>query len=111
MWARYTASGGAAKRRVTTTWVSPSVLSVSLLIVFLLTSFLVFPCRPEACPAGRNSFSALFGASRAIGPWLRRPPLQGDGGAWSHPRGAPPVPHLRGLSSAGRPPVESSRRV
>src|SRR3954471_11100907 len=33
--ARYTASGGAAKRRVTTTWVSPSVFSVNLLMIYL----------------------------------------------------------------------------
>src|SRR5215218_10331035 len=33
--ARYTASGGAAKRRVTTTCRSPSVFSVNLLMVYL----------------------------------------------------------------------------
>src|SRR5437868_3198559 len=33
--ARYTASGAAAKRRVTTTWVSPSVFSVNLLMIYL----------------------------------------------------------------------------
>ena len=35
VWARYTASGGAAKRRVTTTCRSPSVFSVNLLMVCL----------------------------------------------------------------------------
>src|SRR5216684_818591 len=40
VWARYTASGGAANRLVTTTWVLPSVFRVNLLIVFLLFFYL-----------------------------------------------------------------------
>src|SRR5580700_9508286 len=44
--ARYTASGGAANRLVTITWVSPSVFSINLLIDFLLSlSSLSFYCR------------------------------------------------------------------
>src|ERR1700678_4102994 len=39
VWARYTASGGAVKCLVTINWVSPSVLSVILLIVFFLYCF------------------------------------------------------------------------
>src|ERR1700722_3186768 len=42
VWARYTASGGAANRRITTTCVSPSVFSVNLLIVFLLFCLRLF---------------------------------------------------------------------
>src|SRR5208337_882476 len=66
VWARYTASGGAAKRLVTITWVSPSVFNVILLIAFLL--FCVFPCRPELRPAGSSFSPVLFAAWRATGP-------------------------------------------
>src|SRR5437870_10828821 len=58
VWAWYTTSGGAAKRLVTTTWVSPSVFSVNLLIVFLL--FSVVPCWPEPRLAGRSFSPALL---------------------------------------------------
>src|SRR5260370_39137421 len=40
VWARYTASGGAANRLVATTWGLPSVFIVNLLIVFLLFFYL-----------------------------------------------------------------------
>src|SRR6266436_777428 len=84
VWARYTASGGAAKRLVTTTWVSPSVCSVILLIVFLL--FSVFPCWREPRPAGHSFSPAPFAAWPAIGPLLRHPLLRADEGASYHPR-------------------------
>src|SRR6266850_2425887 len=48
--ARYTASGGAANRLVTTTYLSPSVLSVILAIVFSLLSLVSSPQgRRPAC--------------------------------------------------------------
>src|SRR5580700_9976479 len=53
VWARYTASGGAAKRLVTIRCLSPSVLNVILLITFLLIS--VFRFRPGLHPACRSS--------------------------------------------------------
>src|SRR5580693_7417421 len=75
VWARYTASGGAANRLVTTTQVSPSVFNVNLLIDFLLSwSSLVFwvvPCEREPCPAGRSSSRAPFATWRATGPLLQ----------------------------------------
>src|ERR1017187_4044346 len=40
--ARYTVSGGAANRLVTTMWVSPSVFSVILVIVFIVFSLCVW---------------------------------------------------------------------
>src|SRR4029077_16035728 len=83
VWARYTASGGAAKRLVTTMWVSPSVFSVILLIVFFLSR--VFPFRLELRPAGRSFSPGLFAASQAIGPSLQCP-LPRDGGDASYPR-------------------------
>src|ERR1700722_18311591 len=75
VWARYTASGGAAKRLVTIMCVSPSVFSVILLIVFLLSCFCSFP-RREPRPAGRSCSQGLFAAGQAIGPSLRSPPLR-----------------------------------
>src|SRR5580692_1629698 len=69
VWARYTASGGAVKRLVTITWVSPSVFSVILLIAFLLAC--VFPSPPKLRPAGRSLSQGLFAALRAIGPPLQ----------------------------------------
>src|SRR5271157_2610789 len=80
VWARYTASGGAAKRLVTTTCVSPSVFSVNLLIVFLLF-FSSVPCWSEPRPAGRNFSPALFAALPAIGPSLQYQLLRDGGGA------------------------------
>src|ERR1700726_1409314 len=77
--ARYTASGGAAKRLVTTTCVSPSVLRVILLIVFLL--FCLIPWRLELDPTGRSFFPGLFAASQAISPSLPRRPSRAGGGA------------------------------
>src|SRR6267378_1269026 len=56
VWARYTASGGAAKRLVTTTWVSPSVCNVILLIVFL-------QCLSQHCQPLVHCFDAGFGES------------------------------------------------
>src|SRR5277367_6430437 len=100
VWARYTASGGAVKRLVTITWVSPSVFSVILLIAFLLSC--VFPSPPEFRPAGRSLSQGLFAAFRAIGPSLQYPLLLADEGA-SYPRlGERLVPHLRAPSGAGR---------
>src|SRR5271170_3898027 len=107
VWARYTASGGAVKRLVTITWVSPSVFSVSLLIVFSLSP--VVPWWPERGPAGRSLSQGLFAALRAIGPSLQYPLLRADEGA-SYPRlGERLVPHLRAPSGAGRLRVASSR--
>src|SRR5260370_15268510 len=106
VWARYTASGGAAKRLVTITWVSPSVFSVILLIAFSLSC--VFPW-PELRPAGRSLSPGLFAALRAIGPSLQYPLLRADEGA-SYPRlGERLVPHLRSPSGAGRLRAASSR--
>src|ERR1700740_2403545 len=85
VWARYTASGDAAKRLVTTTWVSPSVLRVILLIAFLL--FSLAPWRPELDPTGRSFFADLFAASPAIGPWLQCRPSPGGEGASCPPLG------------------------
>jgi len=70
VWARYTASGGAANRLVTTTWVLPSVFRVNLLIVFLLFSSSVVPAPARTSSAGRKFFSALFATLRATGPLL-----------------------------------------
>src|SRR3974390_1643824 len=100
VWARYTASGGAVKRLVTITWVSPSVFSVILLIAFFLSCLLPFP--PELRPAGRSLSPVLSATSRAIGPSLLFPLLRADEGA-SHPRfGKRSVLHLRAPSDAGR---------
>src|SRR5580704_8682119 len=109
VWARYTASGGAAKRLVTTTWVSPSVCSVILLIVFLL--FSVFPCWREPRPAGHSFSPAPFAAWPAIVPLLRRPLWRADEGASYRRRAAQQVLRLRAPSSVGRLPVGSSRRA
>src|SRR5271156_2922233 len=79
VWARYTASGGAAKRRVTITWVSPSVFSVILFIASLLSC--VFPSPPEPGPAGRSLLPGLFAAWRAIDPSLQCLLWRGDAGA------------------------------
>src|SRR5580700_5188129 len=96
VWARYTASGGAAKRLVTTTYVSPSVVSVNLFIVFLLVP--VVPCGPEPRRAGRSFSRALSAAWQAIGPWPRFRLLQGDVVAWYPRHAEPQVPHLRAPS-------------
>src|SRR5580692_11491148 len=107
VWARYTASGAAAKCLVTITWVSPSVFSVILLIA-LFPSF-VFPSRQELRPAGRSFSQGLFAAWPAIGPSLQYPLLPDDEGA-SYPRlGEQLVPHLRAPSDVGRLRVVSSR--
>src|ERR1700735_227906 len=71
--ARYTASGGAEKRLVTIMCVSPSVFSVSSLIVYLLFSV---PSRLELRPAGRSFSPALCAALQATGPWLQYRPLR-----------------------------------
>src|SRR5712672_805049 len=109
VWARYTASGGAAKRLVTTTWVSPSVCSVILLIVFLL--FSVFPRWREPRPAGHSFSPAPFAAWPAIGPLLRRRLWRVDEGASYHRRDAQQVLRLRAPSSVERLPVASSQRA
>src|SRR5271165_2081228 len=100
--ARYTASGGAAKRRVTTMCVSPSVLSVIFVVIVILfivssslylvpflclVSFLcpflcLIPWRPELHPAGRNSFPELRGAWPATGPSRQCRPWPIGEGAW-----------------------------
>src|SRR5882757_3900997 len=105
VWARYTASGGAAKRLVTTTWVSPSVCNVILLIAFLL-----FPCWREPRPAGHSFSPAPFAALPAIGPLLRRRLWRVDEGASCHQHDAQQVLRLRAPSSVGRLPVASSQR-
>src|SRR5215475_5583219 len=84
VWARYTASGGAAKRLVTITWVSPSVFSVSLLIEFL-PSYVV-SWRPELHPAGRSFSPWLCAAWPATGPWRQSQPWPDDEGAWRRRR-------------------------
>src|SRR5262249_40825962 len=69
VWARYTAFGGAAKRRVTTTKLSPSVFKVILLIAVpfpFLVSYL-----PELCPAFRSFSPGRFAASPAIDRWFQ----------------------------------------
>src|SRR5215470_16451760 len=76
--ARYTASGGAAKRLVTTMYRSPSVFSVSLLVL-LVVVFIVFPfyllisCRKEFRPVFRSFLPGLFAAWPAID---RSPPCR-----------------------------------
>src|SRR5580704_13598879 len=104
--ARYTASGGAAKRRVTTTCVSPSVFSVILLIVFLLFSF---PSRPTLRPTGRNFSPELCGAWQATGPWLQYRRLRDAEAASRLPRGGRSVPHPQAPSGAARLLAASSR--
>src|ERR1700746_1862835 len=100
VWARYTASGGAAKRLVTTMCVSPSVFNVTLLIFFLL--FSVFPCWPELRRAGRSFSPALFEALPGISPLRPYRPLRDDGGASCPRRDAQQVRHLHAPSSVGR---------
>src|SRR5580698_3552698 len=112
VWARYTASGGAAKRLVTIMSVSPSVFSVILVIGFLLSlllffqpsffSSLFFPFRRERRRAGRSFSPVLFAACQAIDPSLLCPPLRDDAGASPRQLGERSIPHLRALSSAGR---------
>src|ERR1700722_2096439 len=109
VWARYTASGGAAKRLVTTMWVSPSVCSVILFIVFLL--FFVFPCSREPRPAGHSFSPAPFAAWPAIGPLRRRRLWRVGEGASCHRRDTQQVLRLRAPSNVGRLPVASSRRA
>src|ERR1700691_5922035 len=107
VWARYTASGGAVKRLVTITWVSPSVFSVILLIAFLLSC--AFPSPPALRAAGRSWPQVLFAPCRAIGRSLQYPLLRADEGA-SYPRlGERLVPRLRAPSGAGKSRVASSR--
>src|SRR5579863_7439530 len=105
VWARYTASGGAVKCLVTINWVSPSVFSVILLIVFFLSWFfssLVFPSPPERRRAGRSLSQGLFAALPAIGPSLQYPYSRDDEDA-SYPQlGERSVPHLRAPSGAAR---------
>src|ERR1700730_6208949 len=71
---RYTDSGGAAKRLVTTTCLSPSVLRVSLLIVF--SFLLAVSYQPAPRLGGRNCLSKLSAASRAIDRSLQHLPLR-----------------------------------
>src|SRR5216683_4351618 len=111
VWARYTASGGAANRRVTTTWVLPSVFRVNLLIVFLLFLSSVVPCRREPRPAGRSSSPVLFATLRATGPLLQCQPLRDVEDASCHPRDMQQVLRPRAPSGVGRLPVASSRRA
>src|ERR1700744_6085011 len=89
--ARYTDLGGAEKRLVTTTWVSPSVLSLSLLIVFHLV--LDFSWWLELRPAGCSPSPEPLPAWRAIVP-SRQSPSWKCAGDVSLPRcEQPPVPH------------------
>src|SRR5580700_10483059 len=112
VWARYTASGGAVKCLVTINWVSPSVFSVILLIVFFLScvcSSLVFPSPPELRRDGRSLSQGRFSALQAIGPSLQYPYSRDDEDA-SYPQpGERSVPHLRAPSGAARLRVVSSR--
>src|ERR1035438_8302896 len=111
VWARYTASGGAANRLVTTTWVLPSVFRVNLLIVFLLFLSSIVPFRREPRPAGRSFSPTLFATRRATGPLLQCRPLRDDRGASCHPRDVQQVLRLRAPSDVERLPVWSSRRA
>src|SRR6267378_4085156 len=117
VWARYTASGGAANRLVTTTWVLPSVFRVNLRIVFLLFFYLhlflssVVRCRRERHPAGRSSSPALFATLPATGPLLQCRPLRDDEGASCHPRDVQQFLRFRAPSGVGRLLVASSRRA
>src|SRR5258708_7706983 len=96
VWARYTISGGATKRLVTTTCVSPSVFSVNLLIVFLF--FSVVPWWPEPRLACRSFSPALFEALQAIGPSLRYHPLRCDEDASCPRHDEQQVPRFRAPS-------------
>src|ERR1700722_9318772 len=111
VWGRYTPSGDATNRLVTTRWVSPSVFRVNLLIVFLLFLSSVVPCRREPRPAGRSSSPALFATLPATGPLLQCRPWPDDEGAWRHLRDGQQVLRLRAPSGVGRLPVASSRRA
>src|SRR5271155_5250856 len=111
VWARYTASGGAANRLFATTWVSPSAFRVNLLIVFLLFLCSVVPCRREPRPDGRSFSPALFATSPATGPSLQRRPLRDAEGVSCHPRDVQQVLRLRAPSGVGRLPVASSQRA
>src|SRR5271154_140392 len=84
--ARYTASGGAAKRLVTITCLSPSVVNVILLIAFFLSS--VCRYRPELHPACRSSSQVQCVAFQATDPSLRYPLLRDVVDALCLPRGA-----------------------
>src|ERR1700730_14478743 len=112
VWARYTASGGAVKRLVTINWVSPSVFSVILLIVFFFSWVflsLVFPSPPERRRAGRSLSPGLCAAWQAIDPSLQYRYSRDDEDA-SYPQlGERSVPHLRAPSGAARLRVVSSR--
>src|SRR5271165_785350 len=70
--ARYTASGGAANRLVTTTYRSPSVFNVNLLIVFHLL-FLV-SSQQGPCLTCRNFSLKPPAAWQAIGRLPQHPP-------------------------------------
>src|SRR5580693_5596707 len=88
VWARYTASGGAANRRVTTTWVSPSVLRVNLLLIVLLLSLhSAFPYEPELRRAGRSCSPRHPAAWQAIGPAHRYRLSPANADAWRRPHG------------------------
>src|ERR1700678_1493599 len=112
VWARYTASGGAVKCLVTINWVSPSVLSVILLIVFFLYWFfssLVFPSPPELRRGGCSLSPGRFAAWQAIGPSLQYPYSRDDEDASCPQLGERSVLHLRAPSGAARLRVVSSR--
>src|SRR5580698_2554413 len=83
--ARYTASGGAVKRLVTTTHLSPSVLRVSLLIVSSFLWAVSYP--PAGRQAGRSCLPTPCAASQAIDQSPQRRPSPDDK-AFSRP---PPV--------------------
>src|ERR1700758_4660563 len=120
VWARYTASGDAANRLVTTTWVSPSVFSVSLLIVFLLlfsssvvpgliVPSLIAPGRREGHPAGRSLLRELFVTWPATGPLPQCRAWRGGAAASCRQCEGSPVRPLQALSDAGRWPAATSR--
>src|ERR1700722_7658409 len=117
VWARYTASGGAANRLVTTMGMSPSVLIVILegvllgivLVVFCFYLFCVGPTPPGRRRGGHSFSRELFAAWQATGLLPRCRPWPTCGDAGFHPRGERSIRHLRGLSGVERFRVESSR--
>src|SRR5215831_2022949 len=111
MCARYTASGGAANRLVTITCVSPSVFSVSRLIVVSFSSALGDPQWPALRPAARNLFPELFSTLRAIRPWRRHPRGPGGGAASRHQPDEQRAPHLPAPSDAEKWLADSCRRA
>src|SRR5581483_3773611 len=105
VWAQYTAAGGALKRLVTTTYLSPSVFRLNLLISSPLLFSSSDPWRPEPHRAARN-FSPEPGAALSASDPLRRfLPSRGGADVWFPECDSRSDRRLRVPSSAGKLPV------